>query len=361
MRRWFELPLVFLLLAPALRVVAQDTSLPPWRPDGRGDLAFYTSSFLATTAYRKPDTAADQFAADGAYGPLNRAWDSTHQGRWLIEEQRYASDAIIAGLITHRQDLIDSGRRIFDWGFRMEQPDGGFDCPDHFHSASFFIEAAAHSALLLQASDMAAQNKAWIESVAPKLNLAAHWMTDPRNEVPGRAHDAPYTHRFYLDAAAIGEAGVLTKDDALVKRSRAYIRDGIAHQRSDGANPEKLGTDTSYHVVGLLFAMNYYTLVANDDMRAQLSPMIGRGLEWISVRIRPDGTVDQSGNTRTGFGQERGPQGNLKTMSYGSAYRAFFYWAAITHNPAEARTAALLYAGQTAEKDQARRSNPGSF
>ena len=86
---------------------------------------------------------------------------------------------------------------------------------------------------------MATQNQAWIDSIAPKLALAAHWMTDPRNEKPGRAHDEPYTHRFYLDAAAIGETGVLTHDEALVKRSRAYIRDGIAHQRPDGANPEK--------------------------------------------------------------------------------------------------------------------------
>ena len=139
----------------------------------------------------------------------------------------------------------------------------------------------------------------------------------------------------------------------MVKRSRAYVRDGIAHQMPDGANPEKSGTDTSYHVVGLLFAMNYYTLVANDEMRAQLAPMITHGLDWISARIRPDGTVDQTGNTRTGFGQERGPQGNLKTMSYGSAYRAFFYWATITHNPAQAQTASLLYAGQQIEKRKA--------
>ena len=345
--------LASLLVVCAGHLFAQDTSLPVWHPGPRGDLSFYTSRFLATTAYRKPDTTADELAADGAYGPLNKAWDSTHQGHWLIEEQRYASDAIIAGLITHRQDLIYRGRRIFDWGFRMEQTDGSFPCPDRFHSASLFIEAAAHSALLLEASDMAAANQSWVDSVSPRLNSAAHWMIDPRNEVPGRAHDAPYTHRFYLDAAAIGEAGVLTHDDALVKRSRAYIRDGIAHQRPDGANPEKGGTDTSYHVVGLLFAMNYYTLVANDDMRAQLAPMIERGLAWITPRIRPDGTVDQTGHTRTGFGQERGPQGNLKTMSYGSAYRAFFYWATITGNQNEARTAALLFAGQKAEKSRA--------
>ena len=307
MRRFIASLIFSALLVPTSAATLQpNLSLPAWRPGPRGDLAFYTSPFLATTAYRKPDSTASDFAADGAYGPLNRAWDATHSGRWLIEEQRYASDAIMAGLIAHRQDLIDRGRHIFDWGFSMEQPDGSFDCPDRFHSASLFIEAASHSALLLQASDVAAANQNWVGSVTPKLNLAAHWMIDPRNEGPGRAHDEPYTHRFYLDAAAIGEAGELTHDDTLIKRSRDYVRDGIAHQQPDGADPEKGGTDTSYHVVGLLFAMNYYSLVAND--------------------------------------------GNLKTMSYGSAYRAYFYWAVITHNGQLARTAALLYNGQQVEK-----------
>ena len=118
---------ILLLLAPALRTVAQDISLPAWRPGPPGDLAFYTSPFLATTAYRKPEKAADQFASGQSlrYGPL-RGLGQDASGSLAVEEQRYASDAIIAGLIAHRPDLIDNGRRIFDWGFRMEQPDGSF-------------------------------------------------------------------------------------------------------------------------------------------------------------------------------------------------------------------------------------------
>ncbi len=155
-------------------------------------------------------------------------------------------------------------------------------------------------------------------------------MMRPENEGPGRAHDAPYTHRCYLDADALGETGVLLHDEAMVKRSREYIRAGLGRQDPSGFNPEKGGWDTSYHVVGLLFAMDYYTLVANDALRQEMQPMIERGMRWLQARMRPDGTVDQSGNTRTGFGQERGPQGNLKRMSYGSAYRAAYDWAMIT-------------------------------
>ncbi len=363
MRRSSTLSLALLTLTiKAHPAVPPDTALPAWHPGPRGDLAFETSPFLAQTAYRKPDGTLEQMNPDGARGPLNQAWDNTHQGRWLIEEQRYGSDSVIAGLITQRQDLIDHGLKIFDWGFRMQNPDGGFSCPDRFHSASFFIEAVAHSALLIQASPMAAQNQAWIDSITPKLRRAAEWMADPKNSGPGQQHDAPYTHRFYLDADALGETGILTHDEALVKLSRQYIRNGIAHQQPDGANPEKGGTDTSYHAVGLLFAMNYYTLVANNDTRAALNPMISHGLAWLRARIRPDGVVDQSGNTRTGNGQERGPQGNLKTMSYGSAYRASFYWAMITRDPAWAQVAALLFQGQHVEQDERKSGifNPAS-
>ncbi len=329
-----------------------EAALPPWRPGPHGDLAFETSEFLRQTSYRKPDKAADQFDADGAYGPLNKAWDATHQGRWLIEEQRYGFDAIVAGISYGRQDLIDRGRKILDWGFAKERPDGSFDCPDRFHSASFFVEVAAHAGLLLQASDTRAQNQAWVDGIKPRLHAAAAWMMRPEHEGPGRAHDAPYTHRCYLDADALGETGVLLHDEAMVKRSREYIRAGLGRQDPSGFNPEKGGWDTSYHVVGLLFAMDYYTLVANDALRQEMQPMIERGMRWLQARMRPDGTVDQSGNTRTGFGQERGPQGNLKRMSYGSAYRAAYDWAMITGDPAWAKRAAALFHGQDVENQQ---------
>ena len=324
-------------------------SIPQWRPGARGDLAFETSGFLRQTAYTKPDKAADQMAPDGAYGPLNTGWEQGTKDHWLIEEQRYAIDAVIAGLSYHRQDLIDRGEAIFDWGLRQERPDGSFNCPDRFHSMSFFVEAAAHAALLLQASDMAAQNQAWVDRVEPGLRLAVQWMMAPQNAAPGQMHDAPYTHRFYLDADALGETGVLLHDQGMVRASRDYVRRGLARQDPTGFNPEKGGWDTSYHAVGLLFAETYFTMVADDEMRGEMQPMIARGLGWIAARVRPDGTVDQSGNTRTGFGQERGPQGNLKTMSYGSAYRASFYWAMITGDQRWAALAGRLHQGQQIE------------
>ena len=328
---------------------------PAWHPGPRGDLAFETSDFLRATAYSKPDKTADELDADGAYGPLNKTWNATHQGRWLIEEQRYGFDAIVAGIAYRRQDLVARGETILHWGFAREKPDGSFDCADRFHSMSFFVEAAAHAALLLQTSDMAGQNRAWIDGVKPLLRRSVLWMMAPENAEPGQVKDAPYGHRFYLDADAIGETGVLLHDRAMIDASRGYVRAGLGRQDASGFNPEKGGSDTSYHAVGLLFAEHYYTLVADDPARAALRPMLARGLAWLAARVRPDGTVDQTGNTRTGFGQERGPQGNLKTMSYGSAYRASFYWSLITGDSRWADLASRLHDGQRIEKDERER------
>ncbi|MGI4730208.1 MAG: hypothetical protein ACRYFW_00495 [Janthinobacterium lividum] len=177
--------MALLLLPGGIAATTPVDLLPTWQPGAGGDLAFESTAFLRHTAYQKPDQTADQAVPSGAYGPLNIGWEQRQKDHWLIEEQRYAIDAVIAGISYHRQDLIDRGTRIFDWGFHQERPDGSFDCPDRFHSMSFFVEAAAHAALLLRASDMASTNQAWIAHAAPALGAAVGWMLDPRNAAPG--------------------------------------------------------------------------------------------------------------------------------------------------------------------------------
>jgi hypothetical protein len=313
-----------------------------WPSGAAGDLAFETSSFMKESAYRKPDRASSDFSDSGAYGTVNRAWDKSHSGQWFIEEQRYGFDAVGAGLAWGRKDIIERGLKIFDWGFAQQQADGSFHCPDAFHSTSFFIEATARTALLLQASPYAKDFAPWVALVKPKLLAAAQWMTRPDVEVKGRKSNNPYTHRRYLVAAAFGFTGVLTNDAAMIDKSKEYAREGISLQDPAGFNPEKKGYDSSYHGVGLSFAIRYYTIVADAEMRHELEPMINKGLAWLGTRIKPDGSVDSTGNTRTGLGQEVGRNLKTKTMSYGSAYRAYAEWGMITGDKALEETAEKL-------------------
>src|ERR1700733_3671769 len=133
-------------------------SIPPALGSVSDDLRFEESDFMKATSYRRPDKLATaNLAANGALSPVNVAWDRTHLGKWFIEEQRYGADAVAGGIAKNDTSAIDRGLLILHWGFSQQQPDGAFACPDAFHSTSFFVEAAAHSLLLLNESPFAAQ------------------------------------------------------------------------------------------------------------------------------------------------------------------------------------------------------------
>ena len=176
----------------------------------------------------------------------------------------------------------------------------------------------------------------------PRIHAAARWMIRPNNEAAGKLRNAPYTHRCYLVAAALGEAGLLCGAKELVSVSKQYVRQGIGLQTPEGFNPEKGGYDTSYHAFGIVMAMRYYTIVADPDTRAELAPMLQRAVAWLATRVRPDGEIDATGNTRTGLDQEKGRTGKPKSLNYGSTYRAFEYWYQIRGDRSYHRLAELV-------------------
>jgi allantoicase len=70
----------------------------------------------------------------------------------------------------------------------------------------------------------------------------------------------------------------------------------------------------------------------DDELRAELERMITKALEWEASRVAEHGTLMDGGNTRTA-GQEKTRSSVVKTVSYGSAVRAFTYWAEFTNAP----------------------------
>jgi hypothetical protein len=316
------------------------------------DLRFEASTFMKDTAYRRPDHIAADIDPSGAEAPVNIEWDRSHTGKWFIEEQRYGGDAIGGGIAKGDPSTIDRGLKILRWGFEQQQPDGSFTCPDAFHSTSFFVEAAAHACLLLNASPFASQYAQDVNWITPRLLKSALWMTVPAVETQGRRSNAPYTHRRYLVAAALGETGILTNNPFLVDHSKAYITDGISLQDPSGFNPEKGGYDCSYHAVGLVYAERYYDIVADGEPKSQLYDMLKKGNAWLATRVFPDGTIDPSGDTRTGEGQEKSRNGVVKNINYGWTYRSFYRWSLISGDPAFARLAELVFSGEAIYKRQ---------
>jgi hypothetical protein len=296
----------------------------------KDDLAFETSAFMKKRVYQNPKRTAADVAPDGAYGPVNIAWDKSHAGNWYVELQHTGFNAIAAGIAQNDTEAIERGLRILEWGFQQQRSDGSFNCPDNFHSTSFFLEAAAHSCLLLQVSQFAERYRRHIDWMKPRIALTARWMTRPEVEGPGLQHNKHLAHRFYLVAAALGESGVLLGDETLVNHSKEYIRMGVAVQDPSGFNPEGPGYDTSYHGIGMYFALVYYTVVADPKTQAEMFPMLKKGMLWLKSRILPDGSINGEGNTRTGPNAELSRSGKQKALDYLDVFRSFAYFGQIT-------------------------------
>ena len=316
------------------------------------DLRFETSEFMKSTAYRRVDRLAADSAPSGAVSPVNVQWDQNHAGNWYIEEQRYGTDAILGGIANQDVTAIERGLKILRWGFEQQQPDGSFNCPDAFHSASFFVEAAAHACLLLSASQFAERYAAETNWMKPHVLKAALWMVQPSVDVLGRKHNAPYTHRRYLVAAALGEAGVLCSEQLLIAKSKDYIREGISLQDPSGFNPEKGGYDCNYQAVGLVFAERYYDLVADDQLKHELQGMLQKANTWLANQVLPDGTLNTTGNTRVGSGQELSRNRVPKKISYAQVYRAFYGWSLISGDSTFEQLAEKVFGGEAIYRRQ---------
>jgi hypothetical protein len=316
------------------------------------ELRLETTDFMKSTVYRRIDRLAADCAPSGAVSPVNIRWDQNHVGSWYIEEQRSGTDAILGGIAQQDSTAIERGLKALRWGFDQQQPDGSFHCPDAFHSTSFFVEAAAHACLLLNASLYAERYAAETDWLKPRILAAALWMLQPSVEISGLKHNAPYTHRRYLVATALGEAGVLCSNQLLIDHSKEQIRDGIGLQDPSGFNPEKGGYDSSYQAVGLVFAERYYDLVCDDQLKQPLYGMLQKGNVWLASRVLTDGTLDTNGNTRVGSGQELNRNGVPKKISYPQVYRAFYGWSLMSGDPAFEQLAERVFAGEAIYRRQ---------
>ncbi len=341
LRQWLAVGVVLSLLTPiAIATVfaktrrtnhaGQSKEFEPslsWK-----DEEYESNPLIANFAYRNLSSLYKSMAPDGASN-ANVDWERNQTRKWYIEEQRTGEELVIGGLIKNDPKAILSGFKMFDWGFAHQASDGSFKgTADAFHSTSFFVEAVAHTLLVLQQSPESGKYANQIARYTPLVHRAADWMISPNVWKKGTEGNQPYTHRRYLVAAALGLTGKLSGDQDLINYAHQSIEDGLSLQNPDGSNPEKGGYDSSYHMVGVVYAERWVTYFPDDALTPRVAAMIDKALEWEQTRILPTGEISREGNTRTA-GQERGRTSKVKTIAHSSAIRGFAYWASVTDNP----------------------------
>lgn len=304
-------------------------------------LNWASDPLLVENFYSQRSRMVANAGADGAVG-VNREWQSGNRSEFFIEQQRYGADLIVGGLVSNQQNLIDEGIRVLDWGFARQGPGGDFPgTGDPMHSTSFMVEAAARSALVLEAPG-AEEYRAKIGEWKPKILAAARWMAKPEEIERGRASDLePFTHRYYLRAAALAQAAKLTGDTDLQQRARTYLEEGLSHQLENGTNPERGGFDASYQAVGIYYAQLAWLAIEDSDLRSRLEGMMSRALDPVIARVQADGAIDTSDSSRA---QESGRSGQPKKVAYRSIIPAFLNYAKISGDPRYSEFAAKVAA-----------------
>ena len=299
----------------------------------REDENFESSEFILKTANRNPKGTALDLNENGAYGDKNKAHDVTKLGPWFIDNQKPGADVIIAGIYKSDADAIGRGIKILKWGFNQQREDGSYTSGDVYHTVSYFLAVASRAVLHLKNSKFESQFTEDISYLKIGIEKTANWLIQKNVEEPGLKIDAPYVHRFYMNGVALGLSGVLLNREDLILRSRELIKQGLARQNPDGSNPEKGGTDTSYHALGLYFAAQYDSIVADAGFKKDLRAMGEKGAKWLASKVLENGDIDASENTRTGPNGEKRYGTELKTITYLMIYKSLAYWGRILNAP----------------------------
>lgn len=303
-----------------------------WPVRVRDFLRVETSTPVYNVLYQYGSIAA---SPSGAYGP--NVTDSP--ARWYVEYQRAGATDLIDGVLRGDSGLIAGGLRMFHFALARETRTGAFPGSTWpFHGTAMFLAEAAPALIVLAYSPVRLQYRAELAWQTERMDWAARHLVRVVGGV-GRIDDHTKNHRLFEAALALGAVGVLAHDRRLVIWSRRYAWEGIAMARPDGVMPEDGGHDSGYQALGMVDATRYLTLVATGKLHRALFATLRRGENWEISRVRPDGTVNQAGDTRTTGCEERDPLGNCKTTLYAPIFSALARWSVIASHTRFARTA----------------------
>lgn len=127
------------------------------------DWEFETSAFMRGTAYRNVHRLDTDSSPTGAYGPVNRAWEQTHEPPWYIDEQRYGGDVVVAGIVANDVATIDRGLRVLEWGCSNRNGMGPSIAQTHFMARrSSSRQRRTHSSSCVHRASTRRSLRVWI-------------------------------------------------------------------------------------------------------------------------------------------------------------------------------------------------------
>jgi hypothetical protein len=266
---------------------------------------------------------------------------SNHQmGRWIeAGTQRGSCRGVIAGVVTDDLARADNAWRGVEVTFAHQREDGGFIANDRpngnsakpfgaaVETAYFFLQEFGRMVLVIRESPHAAHFHDRIAALEPKVRRACAFIASGYDAI---IHDSSHAvNRIVIAAKAFGTCGVMLHDDRLIATARKLIAHAITLRDRDGVFIENGGRDSSYNNVSILFG----TVLGLHVPIPEFEAVLPAAMKWQLSRIKPDGEVDATGNTRTGVGKEASPyDGKPKDVNYGEIVQGLTLYGLVHHD-----------------------------
>jgi hypothetical protein len=225
----------------------------------------------------------------------------------VIENQKVGYQLVRAGIAANNMSWVDIGLRAIEWGLRPEVlgEDGSF--PDQLHGdssvgrelhpKSLFLDSAAHTILLVREADLPDEFKVRAEAMVPGLLLAVNLIVQ-NGDAEKYFRRVGNSSQLAFVAMSIHQAGLIAGDTTLVDFAKAKMEYILSVQYPDGGFLEKGGTDTGYQMNTLELTTAYNATLEPGEWRDTVSLANKKATDWMLSRVRPDGSIDTTGNTR---------------------------------------------------------------
>ena len=270
-----------------------------------------------------------------------------HQaGRWIeAGTQRGSCRGVLVGVVTDDLAAADAAWRGIEVTFSHQRPDGGFEANERPNGASakpfgaavetayFFLQELGRVILVIRQSPHEAHFHDRIVALEPRIRRAITFVDSGHDTI--LANSTKAVNRIFIAAKAFGLCGLVLHDESLVATARRLVAHGLTRRDADGVFIEHGGRDSSYNAAAILFAEVLALHVPLPDLEAALPAAVA----WQVGRIRPDGEVDVTGNTRTGVGKEKSYFGTPKEVNHGEVAQALTFYG-LAHRDAAALAAA---------------------
>jgi hypothetical protein len=168
-------------------------------------------------------------------------------------------------------------------------------------NAAFFLGDACLGILALEdsSSKRSITTLETLENVKAKLAAATQWLVGQADTL--QRYDEETPNRLFFDALAFQACGRLAANETALVLANDFAKAGLELFDERGFFIEAGGHDTSYQAVALQ-EMSELLLAGNTT--SGLQETLLRAAQWLAGRVKADGSVDSSGNTRTCSGGE---------------------------------------------------------